>query len=77
MSYVKVTAFWDPEADVWVAESTDVPGLNMEAESLPELATELQEMIPELMRANGVSVKGEIGFDIEARYHGVAHALEA
>jgi predicted RNase H-like HicB family nuclease len=77
MSHVKVTAFWDSEADVWVAESADVPGLVMEADSLPQLADELKEMIPELMRANGIAVKGEIAFDIEARYHGVAHALEA
>lgn len=77
MSHVKVTAFWDPEADVWVAESADVPGLVMEAETLPALATELEGMIPEMLRANGIAAKGEISFDIEARYHGVAHAMEA
>ncbi|MCA3808422.1 MAG: DUF1902 domain-containing protein, partial [Burkholderia sp.] len=36
MSQVHVSAFWDAEASVWVAESEDVPGLITEAESMDE-----------------------------------------
>jgi hypothetical protein len=34
-----VTATWDSEASVWVAESEQVPGLVTEAESLEGLVT--------------------------------------
>jgi predicted RNase H-like HicB family nuclease len=47
-----VTAIWDAEASVWVAENEDVPGLVTEAESLEELATKLRVLIPELLEAN-------------------------
>ncbi|HUY15754.1 MAG TPA: DUF1902 domain-containing protein, partial [Terriglobia bacterium] len=37
-----VQARWDPEAEVWVAESEDVPGLVAEAESPNALARKLR-----------------------------------
>jgi predicted RNase H-like HicB family nuclease len=54
---LKVTAFWDPEANVWVAESEDVPGLVVEAESLDKLVPELDALIPILMADNKVAAK--------------------
>jgi predicted RNase H-like HicB family nuclease len=36
-SLIVIKATWDPEANVFVAESEDVPGLVREAHSLEEL----------------------------------------
>jgi predicted RNase H-like HicB family nuclease len=49
-----VLADWDPEANVWVATSDDVPGLATEAETIEGLTTRLRTMIPELLEANGL-----------------------
>jgi predicted RNase H-like HicB family nuclease len=54
MREFKVTALWDPEASVWVAESDDVPGLATEAETVEQLVAKLRVMVPELLEANGV-----------------------
>ena len=43
---------YDAEAQVWVAESDDVPGLITEADTYPELFAKLQVMIPELIELN-------------------------
>jgi predicted RNase H-like HicB family nuclease len=51
--HITVTAFWDKEASVWVAESADVPDLITEAATLEVLSTKLETMIPELLEANG------------------------
>ncbi len=47
-----VHADWDPEADVWVATSEDVPGLATEASTIETLTEKLRTMIPELLKAN-------------------------
>jgi predicted RNase H-like HicB family nuclease len=61
MREFKVTAFWDAEASVWVAESEDVPGLVTEADSVEQLAAKLRTMVPELLEANGVLEQGGLG----------------
>jgi predicted RNase H-like HicB family nuclease len=48
-----VNAFWDNEAQVWVAESDDVPGLITEAATLEKLVEKLRILIPELLLENG------------------------
>ena len=53
-SYV-VSAAWDDEAQVWVAESDDVPGLIAEAASMPLLIEKLRNLIPELLEANNAT----------------------
>lgn len=50
-----ITAKWDPEALVWVAESDDVPGLVTEAEDIDHLEAKLKIMAPELLVENAVS----------------------
>lgn len=75
MSQVKVSAFWDAEADVWVAESDDVPGLVTEADSLELLMPKLKVLIPELLDANGLDGSHDVPFVLEV--HEVAHAMEA
>ena len=48
-----VNAFWDNEAQVWVAESDDVPGLITESATLEKLIEKLRILIPELLLENG------------------------
>ncbi len=47
-----VHAEWDPEAQVWVATSDEVPGLATEADTMEVLVEKLKSMIPELLEAN-------------------------
>jgi len=47
-----VQADWDPDANVWVATSDDVPGLATEAATIEELTARLRTLIPELLEAN-------------------------
>jgi predicted RNase H-like HicB family nuclease len=47
-----VDADWDPEAEVWVATSADVPGLATEAPTVETLSEKLRTLIPELLEAN-------------------------
>jgi predicted RNase H-like HicB family nuclease len=51
---IKVDAFWDEEAQVWVASSNDVPGLITEADTMEQLMQKLKIVIPELLHANGL-----------------------
>ena len=53
---IQVTAIWDEEAHVWVAESEDVPGLITEAGTLEQLVSKLESMVPELLELNGISL---------------------
>ena len=46
---IRRLATWDPEAQVWVAESTDVPGLVTEAESIQALEAKLPNLIQDLL----------------------------
>lgn len=50
----RVESLWDPEAEVWVATSAEIPGLATEAASLELLTEKLKVMIPELLAANGL-----------------------
>jgi predicted RNase H-like HicB family nuclease len=54
-----VHAFWDEEAEVWVAESSDVPGLATEASTLETLREKLRILIPELLSLNETANKPE------------------
>lgn len=51
-SLYRVDANWDPDAEVWVATSEDVPGLATEADSVETLTKKLRVMMPELLEAN-------------------------
>jgi predicted RNase H-like HicB family nuclease len=54
-----VRCTWDPEAEVWVAESDDVPGLATGADTLDALVDKLKVVIPELLEANGRLAPGD------------------
>lgn len=49
----RVSAQWDPDALVWVAESEDIPGLVTEASTMEALQNKLRILIPELLSLNG------------------------
>ena len=50
----KVEAFWDVEANVWVANSDDVTRLATEANSLETLTKKLHNIFLELMIDNEI-----------------------
>ncbi len=52
ISHYKIETFWDQEAQVWVAESSDILGLVTEADNLDRLTNKLKQIIPELLAAN-------------------------
>jgi hypothetical protein len=65
----KIEAFWDQEAEVWVAESQDILGLVTEAETLDQLTHKLKQIIPNLLMANHGIVKNDqqsIAFELIA-----------
>ena len=57
---IKVEAFWDEEAKVWVASSDDVPGLITEASTVELLIQKIRILIPELCRANNIVTDEEM-----------------
>ena len=72
MPHIRIKAVWDPEAEVWVAESEDVPGLVTEAASVEALTQKLRVLIPELLEANGITPvtdDHELPFDVLAERH--------
>ena len=59
---IKVQAFWDAEARVWVATSDDLPGLVTEADTAEHLSEKLKVMIPELIEINSpLRKRGGVG----------------
>jgi len=63
----KVEAFWDREAQVWVAQSEDVPGLATEANTIEALTDKLRQIIPELLLVNHLvspDYTGAIAFEL-------------
>ncbi|MDD1413243.1 DUF1902 domain-containing protein [Dolichospermum sp. ST_con] len=63
----KVEAFWDGEAEVWVATSEDIPGLVTETSTIDLLTEKLRLMIPELLVLNQIvpnNYSGTINFEL-------------
>ena len=74
----QVNAFWDEEAQVWVAESEDIPGLVTEAGSLEALTEKLRQIIPELLQLNHlieVDDQNAIAFELTRVTHDGLDAL--
>ena len=64
-----ITAQWDSEAGVWVAESDDIPGLVAEAESLNVLRDKIRMLVPELLEVNGCLESGQKSERVIVRAH--------
>ncbi|MGE3296491.1 MAG: DUF1902 domain-containing protein [Porticoccaceae bacterium] len=65
-----VKAAHDQEAGVWFVESSDVPGLNLEADSLETLTAKLPGAILDLLETGGGL--GDGGYDVPVEL--IAHA---
>jgi hypothetical protein len=50
---INIQARWDGEASVWIATSSDVPGLVVEADTWPRMIEEVRLVLPELMELSG------------------------
>jgi Domain of unknown function (DUF1902) len=50
---ITVNARWDAEAGVWIATSTDVAGLVVEADTWPAMIEEVRLILPELLELSG------------------------
>ena len=55
-----VTAVWDDEAQVWVASSEDVYGLNIEADTLEQLSVKVAGALSDLLELNGPKFDGPV-----------------
>ena len=60
----RVQADWDPEARVWVSTS-NIPGLVVEADTLPEFVELVQALAPDLL-ADNADVHGDIRIQLRA-----------
>ena len=49
---INIEAFWDNEANVWVATSEDALGLTLEAETVEALVEKLRLAVPEMIELN-------------------------
>ena len=70
----RVYCTWDPEAQVWISTSDDVPGLATGADTLDALVDKLKVVIRSLLEANGLlsdHTSGDIPFAViaERREH--------
>jgi Domain of unknown function (DUF1902) len=50
---IVVDARWDPEASVWIATSSDIAGLVVEADTRPAMIEEVRLVLPELLELSG------------------------
>ena len=57
-----IQAFWDAQAEVWVATSEEVSGLATEADTIENLNDKLREIIPQLLMLNGMLEQDYQGF---------------
>lgn len=64
---IVVTATWDPEALVWVAESDDLP-LITEADTIEALQAKLPGMIQDLLEVEDDGQEMDVPFDLVATY---------
>ncbi len=73
MKTYTVNIIWDPEAEVWVATSSDIGGLVLESGSLDALIEKIKYAVPELLELNmgdkvtalPLSIKTERTIDIK------------
>lgn len=63
-SVYHVAAEWDAEAGVWTS-SSNVPGLVVEAATLPEFVDLVSALAPELLAEN-LGLKGKVSLEISA-----------
>jgi len=78
MAVIVVKAAFDPEAKVWFVEYSDVPGLNVEAETLESLQAKIPVALQDLLEdAEGGGVPFDIPVEIIARASARVRSPEA
>ncbi len=50
---ITIDARWDPEASVWIATSSDIAGLVVEADTWPAMIEEVRLVLPDLLELSG------------------------
>jgi len=60
--HIQINFLWDPEAEVWIATSDDVPGLVLESGSFDALIERIKFAIPELLELNGIDGAAQLSF---------------
>jgi hypothetical protein len=65
---VVVKAVFDPEAEVWFTESSDVPGLRIEGSSVDDLMAKLPGAVVDLLQEAGEPAEGDVAIEL------IAHA---
>jgi predicted RNase H-like HicB family nuclease len=68
MRVVVVSAEWDDEAKVWVAEAANLPGLVTEADTLEGLRERLALIVPDLLDEYGEAER-EVAIEVIAHSH--------
>ncbi|MBQ2315219.1 MAG: DUF1902 domain-containing protein [Treponema sp.] len=63
----RVDFTWDEEADVWIAQSNDIPGLVLEGGSLDALIERVRFAAPELIELNKAPAVNTLCFKVERR----------
>jgi hypothetical protein len=64
---MKVDATWDSDAQVWTVTDSEVLGLVAEAATLEDLCSRLQNLVPELLAANGHTFAAVTLIELSAR----------
>ena len=72
MMLVVVKVAYDTEARVWYVESSDLPGLNVEAATVETLHEQLSLSVADLIEASGE--EGDFDIPIEIIAHSSARA---
>ena len=72
MMLVVVKVAYDTEARVWYVESSDLPGLNVEAATVETLQKQLSLSVADLIEASGE--EGDFDIPIEIIAHSSARA---
>jgi hypothetical protein len=65
---VVVKAVFDPEAQVWFTESSDLPGLRLEGDTVDDLMSKLPNAVVDLMQVAGEAMDGDVAIEL------IAHA---
>lgn len=68
MRVVVVSAEWDDEAKVWVAEGTNLEGLVTEADTLEALRARLALVVPDLLEEYGEGAD-DVSIELIAHSH--------
>lgn len=65
---IQIDARWDDEAHVWIATSSDAPGLVVEAEFWQSMIDEVRALLPDLLDIDGAAVR-DISLTFKAETH--------